>query len=91
MSWARESLNLTLSIANPGEESPHKLWYGETAALQNFLFSELGYYHRERMAKPDPGGAVCCLLALAPCIPLGMVRILSRQSRAVVITVTCLE
>ena len=54
MSWACDAYNRTATVANPGNPSPHEIFYREIPQNSPIPFLKPGYCKYKRMNKMDP-------------------------------------
>ena len=54
MSWACDAYNRTATVANPGNRSPHEMFYGEIPLTSPIPLLKPGYCKYKRMGKMDP-------------------------------------
>ena len=59
MSWACDAYNRTAAVANPGNRSPHEMFYGEVLQKSPMPFLKPGYFKYKRMNKMDPKAREC--------------------------------
>ena len=59
MSWACDAYNRTATVANPGNRSPHEMFYGEIPQNSPIPFLKPGYCKYKRMNKMDPKAREC--------------------------------
>ena len=59
VSWACGAYNRTATVANPGNRSPHDMFYGEIPPNSPILFLKPGYCKYKRMNKMDPKARGC--------------------------------
>ena len=65
MSWACDAYNRTSTVANPGNRSPHEMFYGEIAQNSPIPFLKPEYCKHKRMNKMDPKARECFYLGPA--------------------------
>ena len=65
MSWACDAYNRTATVANPGNRSPHDMFYGEIPQNSPIPFLKPGYCKYKRMNKMDPKPRECFYLGPA--------------------------
>ena len=59
MRWACDAYNRTATVANPGNRSPHGMFYGEIPQNSPIPFLKPGYCKYKRMNKMDPKAREC--------------------------------
>ena len=60
--WACDALSHTVSTANPGNKSPHEMWYGTAAPASPHPFLCPAYCRWKRPSKPHPRAESCFYL-----------------------------
>ena len=79
MSWACDAYNRTATVANPGNRSPHEMFYGEIPENSPIPFLKPGYFTYKRMNKMDPNARECFYLGPARNHPRESKRILAHR------------
>ena len=62
MSWACDAYNRTATVSNPGNRSPHEMFYGEIPQNSPIPFLKPGYCKYKRMNKMGPKARICFYL-----------------------------
>ena len=84
--WACDAYNRTARVANPGNRSPHDIFYGVTPQSSPIPFLKPGFCKFKRANKMDPKARECFYLGSTRDHPSESKRVLVRTGKKVIIT-----
>ena len=84
--WAVDALNRTATRANPNLLSPDQMWSGKAPPIRLFPFLKPAFCHSKRLSKDLPRAIPCFYLGPAPYHPRDAYRVMTADTRKVVIT-----
>ncbi|CAB1107872.1 unnamed protein product [Ectocarpus sp. CCAP 1310/34] len=77
--WAADSLNQSVTKANPGRRSPHELFTGQQGPFRVLPFFQPGYMREDRRTKLDDQATLCYYLNGGDNHPSGTVKVLKAR------------
>ena len=82
--WAYDAYNRTATVANPGNRSPHEIFYGVTPQSSPIPFLKPGFCKFKRANKMDPKARECFYLGPARNHPSESKRVLVRTGKMII-------